>query len=104
MTSRLQPGKLKETRPIKLQRLQSEVLRTFGKFPRCTPVRDLHMDIYTYIYDNTIKLYRQQAEVIHNHENERVRSVRQDENTENISGLNLEAVRRMTVQVTKLPL
>jgi hypothetical protein len=28
---------------LKLQRLQNEVLRTIGNFPRRTPVRDFHM-------------------------------------------------------------
>jgi hypothetical protein len=28
---------------LKLQNLQNKVLRTIGSFPRCTPVRDLHM-------------------------------------------------------------
>jgi hypothetical protein len=31
-----------DTHLLKLQRLQNKVLRTTGKFPRCTPVRDLH--------------------------------------------------------------
>jgi hypothetical protein len=61
---------------LKLQRLQNKVLRTIGKFPRRTSVRDLHMAfnlprIYYYI----TKLCRQQAEVIQNHENENVRNI-----------------------------
>jgi hypothetical protein len=31
------------TQLLKLQRLQNKVLRIIGKFPRRTPVRDLHM-------------------------------------------------------------
>jgi hypothetical protein len=30
-----------DTYLLKLQRMQNKVLRTFGNFPRCTPVRDL---------------------------------------------------------------
>jgi hypothetical protein len=63
-----------------LQRLQNKVLRTIGNFARCTPVRDLHTaynlpDLYEYI----LKLCRQQAEVIQNHENEYVRGIGQGE-------------------------
>jgi hypothetical protein len=29
--------------PLKLQRLQNKFLRTIGKFPGCTPVREVHM-------------------------------------------------------------
>jgi hypothetical protein len=64
----------------KLQRLQNKVLRTTGNFPRCIPVRDLHTAFnLPYMYDNITKLCRQQAEVIQNHENKRVRSTGQRE-------------------------
>jgi hypothetical protein len=50
---------------LKLQRLQNKVLRTIGNFPRCTPVRDLHMAFkLPYVYYYITKLCRQQAEVI----------------------------------------
>jgi hypothetical protein len=49
---------------------QLEVIRTIGKFPRSTPIRELHMAFQVqYIYDYITKLCRQQAEVIQNHEN-----------------------------------
>jgi hypothetical protein len=58
-----------------------------------------------YVYDFITKLCRQQAEVIQNHHNPNVRNIGQGEaNTGNIRGLNLAAVKRTTVQVTKLPL
>jgi pectate lyase len=57
-------------------------------------VRDLQMTFQEpHIYDYITKLCRKQAEVIQNHEN-----------SETIRGLNLAAVKRTTVQVTKLPL
>jgi hypothetical protein len=58
------------------QRLQNKVLRTTGKYPRCTAVRELHMAFQVpYIYDYITKLCRQQAEVIRNHENANGRSI-----------------------------
>jgi hypothetical protein len=32
-----------EAHLLKCQRLQNKVLHTIGNFPRCTPVRDLHI-------------------------------------------------------------
>jgi hypothetical protein len=65
---------------LKLQRLQNKVLRTIGSFPRCTPVRDLHMAFkLPYVYDYITKLCRQQAEVIQNDENVNVRRIGQGE-------------------------
>jgi hypothetical protein len=62
---------------VKLQRLQNKVLRTIGNLPRSTPIRDLHMAFnIPYVYDY-IKLCRQQAEVIQNHDNENVRNIGQ---------------------------
>jgi hypothetical protein len=69
------PGwKLKaDTYLLKLQSMQNKVLRTAGKFPSCTPVRVLHTAFnLPYVYDYITKLWRQQAEVIQNHENEHV--------------------------------
>jgi hypothetical protein len=64
-----------DTYLLKLQSLQNKVLRTTGKFPRCTPVCDLHTTFnLPYIYDYITKLCRQQAEVIQNHENEHIHS------------------------------
>jgi hypothetical protein len=61
---------------LKLQRLQNKVLRTTGNCSRFTPVLDLNTAINRrYVYDYIIKLCRQQAEVIQNHENEHVRSI-----------------------------
>jgi hypothetical protein len=51
-----------DTHLLKLQRLQNKVLRTTGKLPRPTPIRDLHL-----------------AEVIQNHDNQNVRSIGQGE-------------------------
>jgi hypothetical protein len=61
---------------LKWQRLQNKVLRIIWNFPRRTLVRDLHTAFnLPYVYKYIIKLCRQQAEVIQNHENEHVRSL-----------------------------
>jgi hypothetical protein len=65
-----------DTRLSKLQRLLNKVLRTSGKFPRCTRGRELHSAFQVpYMYDYVTKLRRQKAEVIQNHENENVRDI-----------------------------
>jgi hypothetical protein len=65
---------------LKLQHLQNKVFRTIGKFPRCTPVRDLCMAFkLPYINDYITKLCRQQAEVMQNHENANFRNIGQGE-------------------------
>jgi hypothetical protein len=69
-----------DTYILKLQRLQNEVLRHIGIFPRCTPVRDMQTDFnLPYVYGYITKLCRKQAEVIRNHENEHVRCIGQGE-------------------------
>jgi hypothetical protein len=68
-----------DTHILKLQRLQNKVLRTNENFTRRTPVRDLHTSFnLPYKQDDITKLCRQPAEVIQNHENDHVRSIRQD--------------------------
>jgi hypothetical protein len=58
-----------ETRLSKLQRLQKRILRTIGKFARRTSVCDLYVAFQIqYVYNYIMKMYRQQAEVIQNHE------------------------------------
>jgi hypothetical protein len=69
-----------DTYLLKLQRLQNNVLHTFGNFSRFIPVRHLHKaSKLPYVYDYIIKLFRQQAEVIQSHENVHVRSIGQVE-------------------------
>jgi hypothetical protein len=69
-----------DTHLMKLQRLQIKVLRTIGSFPRCTPVRDLHMAFeIPFGYDYITKLCREQAEVIQNQDNENVSNIGQGE-------------------------
>jgi hypothetical protein len=69
-----------DTHLLKLQRLQNRVLRTIGKFPRRTPVRELHKAFsIPYVYDYVTKLSRQQAEVILNHKNANVCNIGQGE-------------------------
>jgi hypothetical protein len=64
---------------VKLQRLQNKVLRIIGNLPRRPMVRDLHMAFkIPYLYDY-IRLCKQQAEVIQNHDNENVRNIGQSE-------------------------
>jgi hypothetical protein len=56
---------------LKSQRLKNKVLRTIGNFPKRTSVRDIHKTFHMpYVYDYITKSYRQQAEVLQNHENE----------------------------------
>jgi hypothetical protein len=58
----------------------NKVLRIIGKFSSHTLVRDLHMIFrLPYVYDYVTKLYRQQAEVIHNHDTANVRNFGQGE-------------------------
>jgi hypothetical protein len=46
-----------DTYLLKLECMQNKVLRTTGNFPRCTPVRDFHMDFnLPYEYDYITKL------------------------------------------------
>jgi hypothetical protein len=45
-----------ETHLLKLQRLQSRILRTIGNFPRNTSVRDMHLAFQVpYVYDYITK-------------------------------------------------
>jgi hypothetical protein len=68
-----------ESHLLKLQRLQNRVLRTTGNFPRRISVRDLHVAFQIpYVYDFIMKLCRQQAEIIKNHD-ENVRNIGQGE-------------------------
>jgi hypothetical protein len=63
---------------VKWQRLPNKALRTIGKFPKRTLVRELHMALqipYIYIYDYITKLCCKPAEVIQYHENENVRDI-----------------------------
>jgi hypothetical protein len=65
---------------MKLQFLQNKVLHTIGKFPRNTPILDMHISFQIpYVYDYITKLYRQQAQVIQHHENIHVRNIEQGE-------------------------
>jgi hypothetical protein len=69
-----------ESHLLKLQRLQNKVLRTIGSFPRRTSVRDIRVAFQMpYVYDCITKLFRQQAEIMQNHENENVRYIGQGE-------------------------
>jgi hypothetical protein len=69
-----------DTHLLKLQHLQNKVLRTIRKFPWCKSARDLHTAFrLPYVYSHITKLFRQQAEVIQNHENEHVRSIEKGE-------------------------
>jgi hypothetical protein len=71
--------------PFKIAALAKKVLCTIGKFPKCTPVRELHMAFQVpYIYDYITKLCRQQAEVIQNHENENVHDIGKGETSQKI--------------------
>jgi hypothetical protein len=81
-------------------------LRTIGNIPRRTPVRDFLMAFkLQYICDYETKLFRKQAEVVQNHENANIQTLdKANPDTGNIRSLNLEAVKHMIIQVTRLPL
>jgi hypothetical protein len=69
-----------DTRLMKSQRHQNKVLRTIGKFPRNTPIRDMHISLQIpRVYDYITKLCRQQAQVIQHHENIHIRNIGQGE-------------------------
>jgi hypothetical protein len=69
-----------DTHLIKLQRLQYKVLRTLANFPTRTSVSDLHIAFkIPHVYDYITKLYRQEAEVIQNHDNENVPNIGEGE-------------------------
>jgi hypothetical protein len=69
-----------DTHLMKLPRLQNKVLLTTGKFPRNTPIRDMHISLQIpYVYDYITKLCRQQAQVIQHHENIHVCNIEQGE-------------------------
>jgi hypothetical protein len=93
-----------DNRLLKLQRLQNNVLRTIGNFPRRTPFHDLHMAFkLLYVYDYITKLCRQQAEVIQNHKMQMFATLdKANRDTGNIKGLNFVAVKHTTVQGTRL--
>jgi hypothetical protein len=56
---------------LKLQHLQNRVLCTTGNLPRCTSTHTLHLIFQIpYNYDYITKIFRKQAEVIQNHNNE----------------------------------
>jgi hypothetical protein len=82
---------------LKLQRLKKQSSPHHWKFSKVhTGSRfayGFQTSLYT-IYDYITKLYRQQAEVARNQENENVRNSGQ--------GLNLAAVKHTTVQATRL--
>jgi hypothetical protein len=83
---------------LKLQCLQKKFLCTNGNFPRPTPVCNLHTAFnLPYVYNYKSKLCKQQAEVIKNHENEHVGSIRQVKaRCRNIRDLNLVVVKLTT--------
>jgi hypothetical protein len=65
---------------FKLQHMVNKVVHTTGKFPRWTPVCDLHPTFnLPYVHNFITKLCRLEAEVTQNHENEHVRSIGQGE-------------------------
>jgi hypothetical protein len=58
--------------------MQNKVHHTIGNFLGYTLVHDMHTAFnLPFVYDYITKLYKQQAEVIQNHENEHVCSKRQ---------------------------
>jgi hypothetical protein len=65
---------------MKRQRLQNKVLRTIGKLPRNSLIRDMYISFQIpHVYDYITKLGRQQAQVIQHHDNTHVRNIGQGE-------------------------
>jgi hypothetical protein len=65
---------------MELQHLQSKVLRTTGKFPRNTTIRDMRISFQIpYVCDSITKLCKQQAKVIEHQENIHVHNIGQVE-------------------------
>jgi hypothetical protein len=65
---------------IEIAATENKVLRTIGSFPRYTSVRDMHVAFQIpYVYDYITTSFRQQAEVLQNHENENVPNIGQGE-------------------------
>jgi hypothetical protein len=90
-----------DTHLLKLQRLQNKVLHTIGNCPRHTPVCELHKAFnILYIYYYITKLCRKEAKIIQNYGNANVCNIGQGEPRHR--GLSLVAVKRTTVQVTRL--
>jgi hypothetical protein len=83
---------------------KQETYGNIGNFPRRTLVHDLHVTFQiTCTYDYINKLCRQQAEVIKNHENANYRNIEQGvPDLVNTCGLNLVAVKHVTVEVLGL--
>jgi hypothetical protein len=91
---------------ITLQRLQNKVLRTTGKHPRRTLVHDVYMAFkLPYVH---IRLYNKimQATSRCHTKSWKILAImdKAKPDTEDISGLNLAAVKHTIVQVTRLPL
>jgi hypothetical protein len=86
--------------------LPDNVVRTIGKFQRCTPVDELHMTFQVpYIYDYVMKSCRQQAEVTQNHENGNVSDIGKGEaRNRKRKRLKLAAVMHTTDHMTRQPL
>jgi hypothetical protein len=69
-----------DTYLLKLQPMENNVLCTIGNFSSCTSIRDFHIAFnLPYVYDYTTKLFRKEAEVKQNHENDLVRGIGQGE-------------------------
>jgi hypothetical protein len=84
------------THLLKLQRLQNKVLRIISNFPRRTPVRELHRIIlqnYTGNKQTLYKIMKMRMSAI-------LGKAKPD--TENIKCLNLAAVKRSSVQLSRL--
>jgi hypothetical protein len=65
---------------LKLQRLQSRVLRAIGDLDGCPPVRELHVAFkILYLYEYITKLSRTQAEAILNDVNRHIHDTGQGE-------------------------
>jgi len=85
---------------LKLQSLENEVFRIIGNLPR-RMFRDFHVALKIwYINDITVKLCRQQVEIVQNHENTNIYNIWKSEaQHRNIRGLKLVAVRHTTHSV-----
>jgi hypothetical protein len=91
---------------MELQSPQNKVLRTDGKLPRNTQIRDMHISFQIpYVHDYITKLCSQQAQVIQ-HQRKYMFTIldKAKPDIENIRDLKLAVDRHTIVQVIKLVL
>jgi hypothetical protein len=88
---------------LKLQHLQNKVLCTIGNFPRCTPVRKLHMAFKLPYVCDYIKNYAGNKQKPYKIMKMKMFATL-DKAKAHIQNVNLAAVKHTTIHMTRLPL